>query len=99
MAHTYSLQDFDHEYLQRLKDGLLPRLQKYPGWVEVERLTDDTVAFVEAVVVLIRNGYFEDYCGHQRVEIGAGDQCVRYIPDFEIAMIEQLKHEKGDTLH
>lgn len=98
MTQAYTLQDFAPEYLEHLKINLLPALQRYPGWVVVEQIAEDPAHFVEALVALIRNGYFEDEKGHQRVEIGAGDRRVRYVSDYEIEMIESINHEKSTAI-
>ena len=98
MKKAYSLQVFDQDYLNNLKNNLLPALQRRPSWINVDAIAENTEQFVEAVIALIYNGYFEDPLGYQRVELGSECRRIRFIPDHEIAMIEELKHEKSTTV-
>lgn len=94
------LTDFDPDYLQKLKAGLLPALKRYSGWVAIEQLAENAELFVEAVYSLIRQGYFEDYRNNLRLDISADERRVRYIPDSEAAMIVDLKlnYEKSAAI-
>lgn len=100
MAKKFSLSDFDPEYLKRLEDGLIPRLKKvkYPGWVYAKDISDDPRLFVDAVITLIRNGWFEDEFGHQTLEFGRDDK-IRYLHQSERAFIWDENYETSDSVH
>ena len=99
METIYSLSGFDPAYLQNLADHLLPLLQrkKHPGWVHPEEVAENPELFVNAVTMLIRNGWFEDDLGHQRLEFGKANK-LRYIPDNEMEMRYGSDYEKGTTI-
>ena len=89
----YPQSKFDPDYLDKLRNELIPVLSKINHWVDIKTISENPDLFVDAVIWMAERGYFDDESGFIRIEFGKNEERIRWVSDREIKDIIELRKE------